>query len=141
MSDNNKKERTFIALKPDATKRKLIGKIISRFEDLGFDLVAMKMMYITKELATEHYKEHTGKPFFPGLLEFITSGSIIATAWEGDSVIKIVRKIVGSTNCAEAAAGTIRGDLGISNRENLIHASDSSDSAKRELKLFFPELY
>lgn len=131
---------TFVAIKPDGVQRQLIGPIISRFERLHFRLRALKMLRVSPELAAEHYAEHQGKPFFADLVEFITSGDIVAMAWEGPDAIEITRKIVGATNPVQAAVGTIRGDFGTVLEQNVIHASDSAASAQRELKLFFPEL-
>ncbi len=130
-------EQTFVAIKPDGVKRKLIGKIISRFEDLDFTLKHAKLMNVSRELAKEHYVEHKDKAFFSDLVAFITSGEIFAMVWEGENAIEITRKIIGSTNCIKADAGTIRGDFGNELQKNIIHASDSLESAKREIKLFF----
>jgi len=131
------KEQTFVMLKPDAINRKLVGKIIQRFEDKGFNIVDMKMMKLSKELAETHYEEHEGKEFYDNLVNFITSGKVIAMVLEGENAIKAVRKMVGKTNPLEANAGTIRGDFAYSTPDNIIHASDSLNSAKREIRLFF----
>ncbi len=135
----NNKQKTFVAIKPDATSRKLIGQIITRFENLGFNLLGLKLMRVSRELAEKHYGEHKGKPFFEDLVAFITSGPIVAMAWEGQNAVEITRKTLGATDPAKANAGTIRGDFGTSIAENIMHASDSPDSAERELNLFFPE--
>ena len=124
-------------LKPDAVRRKLIGRIIQRFEDKGLEIVEMKMLNIPRELAEKHYEEHKDKDFFKGLVEFITSGKVVAMVVEGERAISVVRKMIGKTNPLEADVGTVRGDFGYSTPDNLIHASDSKDSAKREIDLFF----
>ncbi len=133
------KEKTFVMLKPDAVKRKFIGKIIQRFEDKGFEILNMKMMKISRELAEKHYEEHKGKDFYEGLVNFIISGRVVAMIIEGENAISAVRKMVGKTNPLEAEAGTIRGDFAYSTPDNIIHASDSKKSAEREIKLFFGE--
>lgn len=130
-------EQTLILVKPDGVKRKLAGEVISRIEAKNFDIREMKMMVVSRDLAEEHYGEHRDKPFFGGLVEFITSGLIVAMRVEGDGVIKIMRNIMGATNPAEAAPGTIRGDLALTIDENIVHGSDSPESAERELGLFF----
>jgi nucleoside-diphosphate kinase len=130
-------ERTFIALKPDAVQRGLIGEIITRFEKKGFKLVGLKLAQITRATAEEHYGEHKERPFFKGLVDFITSGPIVAMAWEGDNVVETARKMMGATNPKESAPGTIRGDFSIDLGRNVIHGSDSVTSAERELKIFF----
>ncbi len=132
-------ERTFLALKPDAVQRGLIGKIISRLEEKGFKLVAMKLMKVSNELAEKHYGEHKGKPFFNGLVSFITSGPIVAMVWEGKNAVSALRKMMGKTNPLEADSGTIRGDFAIDIGRNIVHGSDSLDSAKREISIFFNE--
>ncbi|MDE5115752.1 MAG: nucleoside-diphosphate kinase, partial [Trichodesmium sp. St2_bin2_1] len=118
------KERTFIAIKPDGVQRGLVGQIISRFETKGFTLVGLKIMTVAKELAEKHYDVHKDKPFFPSLIEFITSGPVVAMVWEGEGVVASARKIIGATNPLTAEPGTIRGDYGISVGRNLIHGSD-----------------
>ena len=133
------KQRTFAMLKPDAVKRRLTGRILSRFEQRGFKLVAAKTMIISDELAKTHYGEHEGKPFFDDLISYITSGPVFAMVLEGDDVIGLVRKMVGATNPKEADVGTIRGDYAIDTGRNIVHASDSQESADREIKLFFDE--
>jgi nucleoside-diphosphate kinase len=134
------KERTLVLVKPDGVRRKLVGEIIRRLEQKTLDVVAMKMMTIDAGLATEHYAEHTEKPFFGELLEFITSGPVVAMAVEGDDAISVVRQMMGATDPKKATQGTIRGDYGLITTENLVHGSDSPESAERELKLFFPNL-
>lgn len=133
-------EHTFLMVKPDGVKRKLVGEIVSRFEKKGFTMTAAKLMTISKEMAEEHYGEHKEKPFFPELVSFITSGPVFAMVWEGENVVKEARKMMGATNPADAQAGTIRGDFAVEMSQNIIHGSDSSESAKRETALFFPEL-
>jgi len=124
-------------LKPDAVKRKLIGRIIQRFEDKGLEIVEMKMLKMSRELAEKLYEEHRGKDFFEKLINFITSGRVVAMVIEGEEAISVVRKMVGKTNPLEADMGTIRGDFGYSTPDNLVHASDSRESARREIELFF----
>ncbi|WP_457613686.1 nucleoside-diphosphate kinase [Methanocaldococcus sp.] len=133
------KERTFVALKPDAVKRKLVGKIIERFEDKGLEIVAMKMIKLNREMAEKYYEEHKGKEFYEKLINFMTSGRIVAMVIEGEEAISVVRKMIGRTNPIEAEPGTIRGDFATKTPENVIHASDSKESAEREIKLFFKE--
>lgn len=130
-------EQTFVMVKPDGVQRKLVGEIISRLERKGFILRGAKMMQIDEELAGRHYAEHQGKPFFQGLVEFITSGPVVAMVWEGENAVAAVRKLMGATNPLDAAPGTIRGDLATVMSENLIHGSDSPEAAQREINLFF----
>ena len=130
-------EKTLVLVKPDGVQRGLSGEIISRFENRGLKLIGLKLMQVSEELAGRHYHEHTERPFFPGLVSFITSGPIIAMAWEGDNAIGIVRQTMGTTNPVEASPGTIRGDLAINIGRNVVHGSDSPESAERELNLFF----
>jgi nucleoside-diphosphate kinase len=130
-------EETFIMIKPDGIQRGLLGKIISRFEKKGLKLIALKMMHIDKNLAEEHYFEHIEKPFYKSLIEFITSGPIVAGVLKGEKAINIVRKLVGATSPNNAELGTIRGDFAINTGFNIIHASDSSSTAKKEIDLFF----
>ena len=132
-------ERTFVAIKPDGVKRGLIGKIIQRFEEKSYKIVALKMLNVTDDIAKKHYEEHFGKPFYPGLIKFITSGPIVAMAIEGINVIKGVRHIVGSTNPDDADVGSIRADYSSLSSMNIIHASDCEESAKRELNLYFSQ--
>ncbi len=130
-------ETTLIILKPDAVQRGLMGKIISRFEDKGLSIVGMKMMTISQELAGKHYKDHAGKPFYDGLVGFMTSSPVCVLAIEGVGAISICRKMMGATFGSNADSGTIRGDFGVSNSFNLIHGSDSAEAAQREIGLFF----
>jgi nucleoside-diphosphate kinase len=130
-------ERTFIMLKPDAIQRGLMGEIVGRVEAKGFKPVAMKFMRIPRELAERHYGEHKGKPFFPGLIEYMTSGPVLAMVWEGENIIATMRTMMGATNPQNAAVGTIRGDLAQQTGRNIIHGSDGPESAKREIELFF----
>ena len=130
-------ERSFVMLKPDAVLRRLMGKVLTKFEERGLKLVAAKMMNISEELAKEHYGEHKEKPFFNDLVSYITSAPVLAMVIEGDDCISLIRKMVGATNPKEADLGTIRGDYALDTGRNIIHASDSSASAKREIALFF----
>lgn len=132
-------ERTFVMVKPDGVQRNLVGEIISRFEKKGFKLVAMKLMQLDEAKAREHYAEHVEKPFFPGLLEYITSGPVVAMVWEGRGVVEEARKMMGKTKPSEAAPGTIRGDYGIEVGRNVIHGADAVASAQREIKIYFQE--
>jgi nucleoside-diphosphate kinase len=129
-------ERTFIALKPDTVQRGLIGEIIARFERKGFKLIGMKLMQVSRQLGEQHYDEHRQKPFFGGLVDFITSAPIVAMVWEGHNVVAEARKMMGATNPKDALPGTIRGDFAVDVGRN-IHGSDSAQSAKREIDLFF----
>ncbi|MEU6023951.1 nucleoside-diphosphate kinase [Micromonospora sp. NPDC047134] len=140
MSSSTPDERTLVLIKPDAVRRGLVGEIISRFERKGLRIDAMVSRTMDDTLADEHYSEHVDKPFYPPLKTFMTSGPLVALVLSGDQVIEVVRGLIGATDGRKAAAGTIRGDLSLSNRENLVHASDSADSAKREIALWFPEL-
>ncbi|HVO77328.1 MAG TPA: nucleoside-diphosphate kinase [Methanomassiliicoccales archaeon] len=130
-------ERTFVMLKPDAVHRGLISEIVGRFERKGLKPIAIKMMRLPKELAERHYAEHKGKGFFPGLIEYITSGPVICMVWEGENAVASVRALMGKTNPNDALPGTIRGDLAQQTGRNLVHGSDSSESAKREIQIFF----
>lgn len=130
-------ERTFALVKPDGVRRGLVGEIVSRFERKGLKIVAAKMLRVTPELAQRHYAEHQGKPFYPALIQHITSGPVVALALEGRSAIAVVRLLTGATNPQTAAPGTVRGDLALGITPNLLHASDSTDSAARELALYF----
>ena len=132
-------ERTFVAIKPDGVKRGLIGRILQRFEDKSYKIVALKMINVTPEIAAKHYEEHYGKPFYEKLIKFITMGPIIAMAVEGKNAIKGVRHLVGKTNPDEADDGSIRADFSSFSATNLVHASDSLESAQRELNLYFKE--
>lgn len=133
------RERTFLMVKPDGIQRGLVGNVISRMENKGLKLVAMKMMAVSKDLATRHYAEHEGKPFYEGLIDFITSAPVVAMIWEGDNAIEMTRTLVGATDPRKSAPGTMRGDLAVFTGKNIVHASDSSESAKREIGLFFVE--
>jgi nucleoside-diphosphate kinase len=130
-------ETTLIILKPDAVQRGLMGRIITRFEDKGLQIVGAKLMQISPELAATHYKDHNGKPFYNGLVGFMTSSPVLVMAVRGIGAITICRGMMGATFGSKAAAGTIRGDFGVSNSFNLIHGSDSPEAAARELSLFF----
>ncbi len=133
-------ERTFVAIKPDGVERGLIGKVIDRFESRGLKLVGMKLMKLSAAKAEEHYGEHKGKPFFDGLVGFITSGPIVAMVWEGKGAIALARNVIGATNPANANPGSIRGDLAVDIGRNVVHGSDGPDSAKREISIFFSDL-
>jgi nucleoside-diphosphate kinase len=133
-------ERTLILVKPDAFARGLTGEIIARFENKGLRIVALRHMTVTDDLAKRHYAEHEGKPFFGELVEFITSGPIVAMVLEGTESIKAARQVIGATNPLEAAPGSIRGDYAIEVGQNMVHGSDSPESGTREAQLFFPEL-
>lgn len=130
-------EKTLIILKPDCVQRRLIGRIIQRFEDKGLVLAGMKLMRITPELAERHYAPHKGKPFFPGLIEYITSGPVVVMALAGSRAIAVCRKLMGKTFGFDAEPGSIRGDFGISMTYNLVHGSDSPESAAHEISLYF----
>lgn len=132
-------ERTLILAKPDALQRGLVGDLIARFEGRGLQIVGLKLMQISEPMAQEHYKEHVNKPFFRGLLEYITCCPVVAMVLEGPNVIEIARATIGATNPVAAAPGSIRGDLAISIGRNLVHGSDSAASAQREIALFFKE--
>lgn len=133
-------ERTFVMIKPDGIRRGLVGSIIKRYEQKGLKITAVKMLNVTEELAQKHYTEHVSKPFFPELIAYITSGPVIATILEGPNAIMLARLINGATKVEDATPGTIRGDFATSTTENLVHASDSPESAKREIALWFPDL-
>ena len=132
-------ETTLIILKPDAVQRGLMGRIISRFEDKGLQIVGAKFMQISNELASTHYSDHQGKPFYDGLVGFMTSSPVLVMAIRGKGAIAVCRKMMGATFGSNAEAGTIRGDFGVSNSFNLIHGSDSPEAAEKELGLFFNE--
>ena len=132
-------ERTFLAIKPDGVQRGLVGEIIGRFEAKGFKLVGMKLMTASRELAEQHYGVHRERPFFQGLVEFITSGPVVAMVWEGDGVIASARKMIGATNPLTAEPGTIRGDFGVNIGRNIIHGSDAPETAQQEVNLWFKE--
>ena len=133
-------ERTLVLLKPDTVRRGLVGQVTSRFEAKGLSIVRMELRTIDGELADQHYAEHVERDFYPPLRGFVTSGPLVAMVLEGDEAIAVVRSIAGATDGRKAAAGTIRGDLSLSNRENLVHGSDSAESAERELAIWFPDL-
>ncbi|WP_188887639.1 nucleoside-diphosphate kinase [Paenibacillus radicis (ex Gao et al. 2016)] len=130
-------ERTFLMIKPDGVQRGLIGEIVGRFERKGLKLVAAKFMQVDRELAAKHYAEHEGKPFYPPLIDFITSGPVFAMVWEGDNVIALTRALIGKTNGVDAAPGTIRSDYAVHTNLNLIHGSDSPESAELEISNYF----
>ena len=130
-------ERTLVLVKPDGVQRGLIGEVIGRLERRGLKLAAMKLMQVDDALARRHYGEHVDRPFFPGLVRFITSAPIVAMAWEGSGAVQVVRDTMGATNPAQAAPGTIRADFAVDIGRNLVHGSDSPESAQRELALFF----
>ncbi len=133
-------QRTLVLLKPDTVARGLIGEVLSRFEAKGLTLVAMDLRRIDAEMADQHYVEHLDRDFYPPLRDFVTSGPLVAAVLEGDEAVEVVRATNGATDGRQAAPGTIRGDLSLSNRENLVHGSDSEQSAKREIALWFPDL-
>jgi nucleoside-diphosphate kinase len=132
-------ESTFVMVKPDGVRRGLVGDVISRFESKGLTLDKMRMLTIDDDLASRHYAEHVDKPFFGELSAFITSGPVVAMQWSGESAVGVARTLMGTTNPAEAAPGTIRGDFGVIITENIVHGSDSPTSAERELGLFFQD--
>ena len=131
------KERTLVLLKPDTINRRLSGEIIARFEKKGLRIIGLKMLWVSREIAEKHYEVHRGKPFYESLINYITSAPLIAMVLEGSNVISVVRKMMGSTNGQEAEQGTIRGDYSMSVQNNLVHGSDSKESADREIKIFF----
>ena len=130
-------ERTFLAIKPDGVQRGLVGEIIGRFEAKGFTLVGMKLITASRELAEEHYGVHKERPFFAGLVDFITSGPMVAMVWEGDGVVASARKMIGATNPLNSEPGTIRGDLAVNVGRNIIHGSDAVETANQEISLWF----
>jgi nucleoside-diphosphate kinase len=133
-------ERTLVLLKPDAVRRGLVGEIVGRYQAKGLQVVALEMRTIDAAAADEHYAEHVDRDFYPPLRAFVTSGPLVAMVLEGDSAIEVVRALNGATDGRQAAPGTIRGDLSLSNRENLVHGSDSPESATREIGVWFPAL-
>ncbi|MGA2875343.1 MAG: nucleoside-diphosphate kinase [Nitrososphaerales archaeon] len=133
-------DRTLVVVKPDGVKRSLVGEIVSRFEKKGFTIIALQMLKFDSSLARNFYSLHVGKPFFPELEKFITSGSAVAAVLEGNDAVNVVRNMIGVTKSFEAASGTVRGDFGLGYTENVIHASDSSESFARESKILFPNL-
>lgn len=130
-------ERSLVLLKPDCVQRRLVGNIISRFEEKAINIIAMKLIQVTPELSKQHYAEHVEKPFYPGLEEFITGAPVVAMVVEGLEVIRVVRDMLGATNGLKAAAGTIRGDYSSSRQMNLVHASDGPEASQREIDLYF----
>ncbi len=133
-------QRTFVLLKPDTVRRGLVGTVLGRFERRGLRIVAMEQRAIDGELADRHYAEHVERDFYPPLRAFVTSGPVVALVLEGDQAIEVVRGLNGATDGRKAAPGTIRGDFSLSNRENLVHGSDSPESAEREIGIWFPDL-
>jgi nucleoside-diphosphate kinase len=133
-------ERTLILVKPDAFARNLTGEIIARFERKGLRLVAMQLMTLRRELASEHYAEHEGKPFYEELVSFITSGPLVALVLEGESAVTAARQVIGATDPLQATTGSIRGDYAVAVGQNMVHGSDAPESAAREIGLFFPDL-
>jgi nucleoside-diphosphate kinase len=140
VSSNNGGERTLVLIKPDAVRRGLVGEILRRLERKGLTIETMVLRRMDAALADAHYAEHVEKAFYPPLKDFMTGGPLVAMVLSGDAAVDVVRGLVGATDGRKAAAGTIRGDFSLSNRENLVHASDSADSAKREIALWFPDL-
>lgn len=132
-------ERTLVVVKPDGMRRRLAGELLTRFERRGLELRGARLLKIPRAMAQEHYAEHKGKPFYDGLVSFITSGPVLALALQGESAISVVRTMMGATNPLDSAPGTIRGDHALELSENIVHGSDSKSSAKRELALFFPD--
>jgi nucleoside-diphosphate kinase len=130
-------ERTFVMFKPDCVQRRLVGRVLARFEDKGFNLIGLKLLRITSELSRQHYAEHVNKPFYPALERFVTGGPAIAAVVEGLEAIRVVREMLGATSGLKAAAGTIRGDFSSSRQMNLVHASDGPEAATREIALYF----
>ncbi len=133
------RERTLVLLKPDCVQRRLVGQMISRFENKGFNIVAMKLLRISPDLARQHYAEHVSKPFYPGLERFITGGPVVALIVEGPEAIRVVREMLGATSGLQSAPGTIRGDFSCSRQMNLVHASDGPAAAAREIALYFDD--
>ena len=133
-------ERTLVLIKPDGVRRGLAGEVVSRIERKGLRIVAMDMRVVAKDLAETHYAEHSGKPFYGSLVEFITSGPLVAMVVEGPRAIEAFRALAGATDPVKAAPGTIRGDYALEVQDNIVHGSDSPDSAEREIKIFFPDL-
>lgn len=133
-------ERTLVLIKPDGVRRGLAGEVLARIERKGLRIVAMDMRVVGKDLAETHYAEHTGKPFYGSLVDFITSGALVALVVEGPRAIEAFRALAGATDPVKAAPGTIRGDYALEVQDNIIHGSDSPDSAEREIKIFFPDL-
>ena len=132
-------QQSYVMVKPDGVQRNLVGEVISRMEKRGLKILALKMYTIPKETARAHYAEHEGKPFFQSLLDFITSGPSVSMVVQGRNAVSVIRTMVGATNPSEAAAGTVRGDFGLDTGRNIVHASDSTESAKREISIHFSE--
>lgn len=132
-------QRTFVAIKPDGVERGLIGEVINRFERRGLKLVGMKLLQVSREMAETHYGEHKGKPFYDGLVSYITSAPIVGMVLEGKDAVALARNVIGATNPANAAPGTIRGDFAVEIGRNIVHGSDSPESAKREIGIFFKD--
>lgn len=132
-------QRTFVAIKPDGVERGLIGEVISRFERRGLKLVGMKLLHVSRDMAETHYGEHKGKPFYEGLVSYITSAPIVGMVLEGKDAVALARNVIGATNPANAAPGTIRGDFAVEIGRNIVHGSDSPESAKREIGIFFKD--
>jgi nucleoside-diphosphate kinase len=132
-------ERTFLAIKPDGVQRQLVGEIIRRLETKGFTLVGLKFMKVSRELAESHYGVHRERPFFAGLVDFITSGPVVAMVWEGDGVVAAARKMIGATNPLVSEPGTIRGDFGVNIGRNIIHGSDAVETGQQEVSLWFKD--
>ena len=133
-------ERTYVMLKPDAVRRGFTGRILQRFEDAGLQMAAMQRLAVSETQSKALYAEHEGKPFYDSLLTYIHSGPVVATVWEGAGAVALARKLIGATDPAQAAPGTIRGDFGLVMDENVVHGSDSAESAEREIPIFFPGL-
>jgi nucleoside-diphosphate kinase len=132
-------QRTFVAIKPDGVQRGLIGEVVNRFERRGLKLVGMKLLQVTREMAETHYGEHKGKPFYEGLVSYITSAPVVGMVLEGKDAVTLARNVIGATNPANAAPGTIRGDYAVEIGRNIVHGSDSPESAKREIGIFFKD--
>ncbi len=133
-------QRTLVLIKPDAVRRGLVGEVLARYESKGLTIIALQHRTIDASVADRHYAEHVAKDFYPPLRDFVTSGPLVAIVFEGDQAVKVVRALNGATDGRKAAPGTIRGDLSLSNRENIVHGSDSPESAAREIAIWFPEL-
>lgn len=132
-------ERTFVMVKPDGVGRRLVGELMGRYENKGLKLIGLKMQIMSADVAQTHYQEHSERPFFGDLVDFITSGPTVQMVWEGESAVEAVRKMNGATNCLAADLGTIRGDYGLTTQNNMVHASDSPETAEREIRLYFSE--
>jgi nucleoside-diphosphate kinase len=141
MTSNSSLETTLVLVKPDGVRRGLVGEVITRIERKNLKLVALQMVQVDEDLARRHYAAHVDKPFFRNLLEFITSGPVVAIAVQGEGAVGVVRSLMGATDPKKAAPGTIRGDFGLAVTENLVHGSDAAESAEHELGLYFPELF